>query len=106
MAILILGANGFIGSAVLAHLGRTGHEVIGLGRDIAHARNRFPALKWLRADLATLTRPDRWAPLLTDVDIVVNCAGALQDGLRDDIAATSATPCWRSMRLQSKPGSG
>ena len=29
-----------------------------------------------------------WAPLLTNVDVVVNASGALQDGLRDDLRAT------------------
>jgi uncharacterized protein YbjT (DUF2867 family) len=88
MAILILGANGFIGSAVLASLSRAGYDIIGLGRDIAHARNRFPSVKWVRADLSKLTRPNEWMPLLIGIETVINCAGALQDGLRDDIAAT------------------
>ncbi|MBD9372840.1 SDR family oxidoreductase [Rhizobium sp. ARZ01] len=88
MNILILGANGFIGSAVLAHLQRAGHSVTGLGRDIAHARNRCPSADWVRADIATLTSPGRWTPLLRGIDVVVNCAGALQDGPRDDLAAT------------------
>lgn len=88
MNILILGANGFIGSAVLAHLQRAGHNVTGLGRGIAHAKNRFPSAVWVRADIATLTSPGCWAPLLRSMDVVVNCAGALQDGPRDDLAAT------------------
>lgn len=53
MAILILRANGFIGSAVPADLSRAGHEVIGLGRDIAHARNRWPLTEgWIALSLA------------------------------------------------------
>jgi uncharacterized protein YbjT (DUF2867 family) len=88
MSILILGANGFIGSAVAARLCAAGHAVTGLGRDIEHARRRMPGVTWIRADLADLDRPALWAPLLDGIDVVVNCAGALQDGPRDDLAAT------------------
>lgn len=88
MTILILGANGFIGSAVLARLARAGCNVTGLGRDIGHAQNRFPTARWIKADLASLTEPERWMPLLEGIEAVVNCAGALQDGLRDNLAAT------------------
>jgi uncharacterized protein YbjT (DUF2867 family) len=88
MTILILGANGFIGTAVARRLLGAGHALRGLGRDIARARNREPEIDWIRADLATLTRPEDWLPLLAGVEIVVNCAGALQDGPRDDLAAT------------------
>lgn len=88
MSILILGANGFIGSAVAARLVAAGYNVTGLGRNIETARNRMPGVTWIRADLAGLGRPELWAPLLDGIEIVVNCAGALQDGPRDDLAAT------------------
>lgn len=88
MTILILGANGFIGSAVLARLSRAGHELAGLGRDIAHAKIRFPSARWHRTDLAGLKSAEDWAPYLDGVEIVVNCAGALQNGQRDDVTAT------------------
>lgn len=88
MAILILGANGFIGSQVLARLGSVGHELAGLGRDINTAKHRFPSVRWHRADLARMKTPADWAPYLDGIDVVVNCAGALQDGARDDLAAT------------------
>lgn len=88
MSILILGANGFIGSAVAARLLAAGHAVTGLGRNIEHARSRMPGIHWIRAELAECTRPEPWAQLLHGIEMVVNCAGALQDGPRDDLAAT------------------
>ncbi|MCD2181841.1 DoxX-like family protein [Rhizobium sp. GN54] len=88
MTILILGANGFVGSAVLARLARDGHVLAGLGRDIAHAKNRFPSVRWHRADLSGLKSVEDWAPYFDGVEVVVNCAGALQDGQRDDVVAT------------------
>jgi len=38
----VLGAYGLIGSYVIARLHAEGHEIVGLGRDVASARRRFP----------------------------------------------------------------
>ncbi|NKN36277.1 SDR family oxidoreductase [Agrobacterium sp. a22-2] len=88
MKILILGGTGFIGTVVLQRLLADGHRVTGLGRDIRRAHSRYPQADWIAADLATLQEPDAWRPLLADQDAIVNCAGALQDGLSDDLVAT------------------
>jgi uncharacterized protein YbjT (DUF2867 family) len=87
MKILILGATGFIGSAILQRLAADGHRITGLGRNPDRARLKWPAARWVKADLAQLTAA-AWRPLIEDQDVVVNCAGALQDGLSDDLAAT------------------
>ncbi|WP_331371558.1 SDR family oxidoreductase [Sinorhizobium chiapasense] len=87
MNILILGATGFIGSAIAKKLVNDGHRVTGLSRDPSRAALTMPALQWIRADLAGMTRGD-WQGALTGHEIVVNCAGALQDGLSDDLVAT------------------
>ena len=87
MNILILGATGFIGSDVARHLAAGGHSVTGLGRSVGSAERRLPAVQWLQADLRMMTTPEAWAAALAGIDVVVNCAGALQDGLRDDLAA-------------------
>jgi uncharacterized protein YbjT (DUF2867 family) len=86
MRVAIIGAYGLIGSYVSARLAADGHAVIGIGRDIDAARRRLPGLDWRRADLATTT-VEAWADLLTGVEAVVNCAGALQDSPRDDLRA-------------------
>ncbi|MBX5012068.1 SDR family oxidoreductase [Rhizobium lentis] len=88
MNILILGATGFIGSVVAARLAADGHTVTGLGRSPARARLKQPAINWRPADLSHMTRPEDWDELLAGQHVVVNCAGALQDGLSDDLAAT------------------
>ncbi|RWX18135.1 SDR family oxidoreductase [Rhizobium hidalgonense] len=90
MNILILGATGFIGSIVAARLAADGHAVTGLGRNPARARLKQPAIDWRRADLSRMTKPEDWDGLLEGQQVVVNCAGALQDGLSDDVAATQA----------------
>ncbi|MBP1873854.1 uncharacterized protein YbjT (DUF2867 family) [Ensifer adhaerens] len=88
MKILILGATGFIGSAILDRLKSDRHAVTGLGRNVGRARLRMPDAQWLSTDLATMRTPEDWQPLVAGHDVVVNCAGALQDGLSDDVAAT------------------
>ena len=42
MRVLVTGAYGLIGSAVLARLARDGHDLIGAGRSVAAARRAFP----------------------------------------------------------------
>ncbi len=85
MRVLILGGNGFIGSEICRVLGNS-HAVTALARHPGAAARRMPGVAWLRRDLATMQRASDWA-LLADFDIVVNAAGALQDGARDDVAA-------------------
>ncbi|CDX46391.1 putative oxidoreductase [Mesorhizobium sp. ORS 3359] len=88
MNILILGATGFIGSAVARKLTEEGHQVTGLGREPARAARKMPQARWLRANLAGMTRREDWQDALDGQRVVVNCAGALQDGYSDDVGAT------------------
>jgi uncharacterized protein YbjT (DUF2867 family) len=87
MRVLVTGAYGLIGSAVLARLHRDGHELIGAGRSLEEARRRFPYARWIEADFARLTTADAWRPLLGGIEAIVNCVGVLQDGARDDVQA-------------------
>lgn len=86
MRILVIGAYGLIGGFVTACLMAEGHQVTGLGRDVAAARRRFPAVRWVEADLRRMPS-ERWLGLLREADAVVNCAGALQDSPWDDMRA-------------------
>lgn len=85
MAVLVLGAYGLIGREIVARLMADGHEVVGLGRDIEAAARIEPRITWRRADIARLTKPGHWLPLLKGVEVVVNAAGALQTGLKDRV---------------------
>jgi len=89
--ILVLGASGFIGSAVAAHLAERGFEVRAGARRPAEARRRLPAFEWVAADFHDLTHADDWRPLLDGVDAVVNCVGVLQDGAGDSLAVAHQT---------------
>ncbi|UXS32096.1 SDR family oxidoreductase [Agrobacterium tumefaciens] len=88
MKILILGATGFIGSEVLKSLHLHGHAVTGLARSVTRARDKWPFANWVSADLSKMTHATDWSSLVHDHDAIVNCAGALQDGLSDNLAAT------------------
>ncbi len=87
MRVLILGATGLIGGAVADALAAAGHAVTGLGRHIGPAAAARPHCRWVACDIAACARPEDWAPLIASMDVVVNCAGALQDGPRDDVRA-------------------
>jgi uncharacterized protein YbjT (DUF2867 family) len=87
MPVLIVGGYGLIGGYVTARLHRDGWQVMGAGRDIAPAARRAPYASWVMVDLRGMREAADWAHLLVGVDAVVNCAGALQDSPRDDLAA-------------------
>lgn len=85
--VLVLGANGFIGSHVAAALSAAGWSVRAGARRPGEAARRAPAHEWVEADFRRLTDAVDWAPLLAGVDAVVNCVGVLQDGGGDDTRA-------------------
>lgn len=85
ITVLIIGAYGLIGRGVAERLDQDGHTIIGLGRDMGTGKRVLPTIDWLFADLRSLTEANAWQSLLNDVDAVVNCSGALQDGPEDDL---------------------
>lgn len=89
--VLVLGANGFIGSHVAAALSSAGWSVRAGTRRIAEPARRAPTFDWVVADFAKLTTPQAWAPLLVGVEAVVNCVGVLQNGAGD----STRRPCRR-----------
>jgi Predicted nucleoside-diphosphate-sugar epimerases len=88
MRVLLLGANGFIGSSILLRLMSSGHAVTGLARHPNRAACKWPGAGWIKSDLSKMLYSDDWRSLVEDHDVIVNCAGVLQDGLSDDLAAT------------------
>ncbi len=81
--VLVTGATGLIGQAVVADLLAAGFRVRGTARAVARLARRLPPVEWIAVDIAAATRPDDWRPYLAGVDAVVNCAGVLQDSLRN-----------------------
>ncbi len=80
MTVLVLGAAGFIGSAIVAALERAGHQARCVVRNPANFQTRFPNADVRAVDLAKprAALEETWIPLLDGVDGVVNAAGVLQ----------------------------
>jgi uncharacterized protein YbjT (DUF2867 family) len=74
--VLVLGANGFIGSHVAAALSAEGWRVRAGARRIAEPSRRAPSFDWVAADFSKLTTAQAWAPLLDGVSAVVSCKTA------------------------------
>ncbi len=64
MRVLLTGASGFIGGHLAAALASTGHHVVPLSR--RHG-----------VDIARLSTPAAWRPLLQGIDAAVNAAGII-----------------------------
>lgn len=73
-AILVTGATGFVGQALVAELSRDGRRVIALSRDLRQARGLFGAGVWVVDSLDAI-------PAETRLDAIVNLAGARVLGL-------------------------
>jgi uncharacterized protein YbjT (DUF2867 family) len=79
--ILVVGATGFIGSAVAARAIAEGHRLVAAIRPKSATRPAG-AERVVEIDVARATDPAHWEAPLEGVDAVVNCAGVLQSGPR------------------------
>ena len=87
MHVLVLGGYGLVGLPAVRKLVEAEHRVTGLGRSAGSARITHPDATWIERDIARLTHPEDWLPILAGIDAVVNCSGALQDSGRDTLQA-------------------
>jgi uncharacterized protein YbjT (DUF2867 family) len=85
MRVLLTGATGFIGAALLSRLQTQGHDVWAVTRRMGSAARRLSPARWIELDVAQARTPKAWEPHLAGVDAVVNCVGALQDGGSDSV---------------------
>jgi uncharacterized protein YbjT (DUF2867 family) len=102
LKILVLGGYGLIGLAITKALMAAGHEVTGLGRSAAKGRAAVPAANWVARDLSRMTNAEDWADVLAGMDVVVNAAGVLQDGMNDRVMAVQRDAV-RAMAAACKP---
>ena len=72
MRVLVTGATGFVGSAVVRDLVGRGHQVVGLVRDPERARPSSPEGVELRQ--GDMLEPETYGPLVPEVDAVVHAA--------------------------------
>ena len=83
---VVPGGCGLIGSACMRALARDGFAVTGIGRSWRSAQTSDESGRWVIRDIAAIL-PDEWRSILRDAEVVVNAAGALQDGAADDLEA-------------------
>jgi nucleoside-diphosphate-sugar epimerase len=81
--VLVTGASGLIGRAVVVRLIQAGCGVVGMARRTSIVARSIPAAHWVAFDIAAAKRPEDWLPYLAEVNAVVNCAGVLQDSPHD-----------------------
>ena len=79
MRVLVTGATGFIGRALIAALLRAGHAVVCAARHPPAATGERTRCEPLAVDFAGLPGPDWWLPRLRGVDAVVNAVGILRE---------------------------
>ncbi|MFZ5779937.1 MAG: SDR family oxidoreductase [Pseudomonadota bacterium] len=82
--VLVVGVTGFVGAAVACRLHAAGVLVTGVSR--SSPRTWLP-LRHVRLDIARATDAETWREHLSGIDAVVYCAGALQDGPGESLAA-------------------
>ncbi len=94
MRILVTGATGFIGGAVVDALLARGHMPVPAVRDVTAAKRRWPTLQPVAVDFARDTDASKWAPRLAGVDAVVNAVGTLRESAVQPFDALhDAAPC-------------
>lgn len=79
MRVLVTGATGFIGRAVVAALLRAGHAVVCASRDPRRGDREQPRCEPLAVDFAASPGVDWWLPRLSGIDAVVNAVGILRE---------------------------
>ena len=85
--ILVLGAYGFIGAELTRKFVFDGAGVTGLVRSLRVAQSIIPGVNAIAADIASCRTPSNWRDIVAGFDVVVNAAGALQTGLKDNLDA-------------------
>lgn len=96
MRILVTGASGNVGTALLRRLVPAGHEVVGVARRVPAPIGAYAGVSWAAVDLASASAAGRLAELARGADAVVHLAWGFQPThdpaylLRLDVGGTEA----------------
>lgn len=97
--ILLTGASGFVGRAMLEALAHRGLNVRAVSR--SSSREATPLLEWARGDL---TVPAGWDRLLDGIDVVVHLAGNPGRGSEDEMMRANADATAMLAKAAAKAG--
>lgn len=101
--VLLVGANGFIGSAIEAALRMQGCEVVGCVRSV-RVGSRKAGRPVVVCDMATDVGEAAWLPRLGGIDAVVNAAGILRPRGADTFEAVHVEAPLALFRACSRAG--
>jgi uncharacterized protein YbjT (DUF2867 family) len=79
LQVLLTGASGLIGSALVDALDRRGHRTTLCIRDASAAATRWPDHPLIVVDFARDLSVEAWIPRLAGIDIVVNAVGIFRE---------------------------
>jgi UDP-glucose 4-epimerase len=83
MKIVITGASGNLGTAILRRLTSGGHQVTGISRRAPEPEGPYAGVDWHEIDLGRNRAVGELTPILRDADAVVHLAWMLQPGHRE-----------------------
>ncbi|MGN6325591.1 NAD-dependent epimerase/dehydratase family protein [Pseudolysinimonas sp.] len=83
MRIVVTGASGNLGRAILARLAADGHDLVGVSRRAPEPTGVYAGVAWHEVDLSRDRAVRSLAPVLRDADAVVHLAWMLQPGHRE-----------------------
>ena len=88
MKIVLFGATGHVGHAILDEALSRGHQVTAIVRDPSRLSASHAHIKAVTGDA---TRPASWQDAARGADVVIASLSARRDGTHDSIPATAAT---------------
>ncbi|HEY0502251.1 MAG TPA: SDR family oxidoreductase [Lysobacter sp.] len=87
LRVLVVGATGLIGAAIVQALLRRGHDVTPGVRDTAQALRRWPGRRAVAVDMALDVGVADWVARLMGIEAVVNAAGIFREHAGDTFHA-------------------
>lgn len=108
MRVLMTGATGLIGSAVVRRLSDAGHELVLVVRDVETARARWPHAQVVHGQFgdAPGSEATPWSDYLRGVDVAINTVGIFTEQAGQSFDAVHVKGRWRCSARRNWPACG